>query len=175
MNAIRGRGKSLLFVALIVLLGGCGYHFSPGGEHIDKEVKTVYIEPFGNKTSEANIENTFRAAFIDWFSRGGRFQVVDRADLADAIWRGSINTLTTASLSYRTSNLASEERMTIILELKFEERSSKKEIWMDKAFVAYQDYPIADAMNTDNARKAALSKLSTYTAEKAYRAMMSGF
>ena len=163
-----------LTLAVFVLVG-CGYYFSPGGEHIDQGMKTVYIEPFVNKTSEANIENIFRAAFIEWFVKGNRFQVVDRMDMADTIWRGSINTLSTTALSYRTSNLAAEERMTVVMEFKFEERESRKEIWADRTFSAYQDYAITDAVNTESARKNALSKLSIYAAEKAYRAMMSGF
>jgi len=163
-----------LFIALCLLFS-CGYRFSPGGENIDQGIRTVYIAPFANKTSEANIENTFRAAFIEWFIKGNRFKVVDQADAADAIWRGSIDNLGTTALSFRTSNLAAEERMTVVLELKFEERESRKEIWADRRFSAYQDYPIADAMNTESARKNALSKLSMFTAEKAYRAMMSGF
>jgi hypothetical protein len=171
---MRATGKYAAVILLLVLCG-CGYRFFPGGEHIDKEIKTVFIEPLANKTSEANIENTFRAAFIDWFIKGNRFKVVDREDIADAIWRGSVNTLTTTALSYRTSNLAAEERMTVVLDLKFEERESKKEVWQDRGFSVYQDYAITDVMNTDSARKNALSKLSIYTAEKAYRAMMSGF
>ena len=168
-------GKCAAIIGVMILLTACGYRFSPGGEHIDKGVKTVFIEPFANRTSEANIENAFRAAFIDWISRGGRFKVSDRLDEADAVWTGSINTLITSVLSYRTTNVAAEERMTVVMELKFEERESKKEIWTDKTFSAYQDYPITDALNTESARKNALSKLSVYTAERAYRAMMSGF
>ncbi len=172
---MKNKGKYAVIMFAVLLLAGCGYGFSPGGEYIDKNMKTVYIEPFVNKTSEANIENTFRAAFIDWFIRGNRFRVVDRADIADTIWRGSINNMSTMALSYRTSNLASEERMMIVMQLRFEERESRKEIWADGGFSAYQDYPITDAMNTDSARKAALSRLSVYAAERAYRAMMSGF
>jgi Lipopolysaccharide-assembly len=177
MEKSSGRYIAVAIVIMAVLLSfGCGYRFSPGGEYIDQNIKTVYIEPFVNKTSEANIENIFRAAFVDWFiSRGNRFKVVDQASTADAIWRGSINTVSTIALSYQTTNLAKEERMTVVMDLQFAERESKKEIWADRAFAAFQDYPIADALSTESARKNALSKLSVYAAEKAYRAMMSGF
>jgi outer membrane lipopolysaccharide assembly protein LptE/RlpB len=162
-------------VVTVMLLFGCGYHLSAGGEYIDKGLKTVYVAPFTNKTSEANIENTFRAAFMDWFIKGNRFKIVDQADQADTIWRGTIQSLMTTTLSYQTSNVAAEERMTVVLDLKFEERESRKEIWADKAFSAFQDYRITDVMNTDSARKNALSRLSAYAAEGAYRMMMSGF
>ena len=165
----------MIILALYVVLGGCGYHVSPGGEYIDKSIKTVYVEPIVNKTSEANAENIFRAAFIDWFIKGNRFKVVDQPGRADVLWKGTIQTITTGALSYKTTNLASEERMTVVLDLKFVERESQKVIWSDSAFSWRQDYPIADAMNTESARKMALSQLSAYTAERAYRMMMSGF
>jgi hypothetical protein len=102
--------KSAIILAMLLLIS-CGYSFSPGGEYIDQGMKTVYVEPFVNKTSEANVENVMRAAFINWFIAGNRFKVVDQADMADTIWRGSVNMLTTTALSFRTSNLAAEERM----------------------------------------------------------------
>jgi len=160
---------------LLLLLCGCGYSFSPGGEHIDRGIKTVYIESLANKTSESNIENRFRSAFVNWFIKTSRFQVVDQESRADAIWRGSVNTLTTSTLSSQTSNLAAEGRVVVVLELKFVERESGKVIWADRAFSAYQDYKITDVMNTDSARKNAQTKLAADAAEKAYRAMMSGF
>ena len=161
--------------AVFLLLCGCGYQFAAGGEYIDKSVKTVYVEPVVNRTSQSNIENMFRTAFMDWFNKGGRFKVVDRAELADAIWRTTINSITTSALSYQTTNVASEERMTAILDLKFEERESGNAIWSDPAFSGMQDYPVSSAVGTESARNNALSKLSDYTAERAYRMMMSGF
>lgn len=165
----------MIILALLVVVGGCGYHFSPGGESIDKNIKTVYVEPINNKTGEANAENIFRSAFIDWFSKGNRFKVVDQPERADALWKGTIQSITTAALSYRAANLASEERMTVVLDLKFVERDSQNVIWSDNAFSWRQDYPIADPMNTESSRKMALSELSRYAAERAYRMMMSGF
>jgi outer membrane lipopolysaccharide assembly protein LptE/RlpB len=167
--------KIAVLFAMLLVWGGCGYHFSPGGEYIDPDVRKVFIEPFANRTSQANLEDTVRLAITDWFVRGQRFKIVDSEAQADAIFRGAVKNLTTTPLSYKTTNVAAEERMILSLELSFEDRRTKKVIWKNGDFSGYQDYPVASLSDTETARKNALAKLSRDTAERAYRMMMSGF
>lgn len=164
------------FVA-IVLLAGCGYHFSPGGEHIDKSIRTVYVETFANKTTEANVENSFRNAFIDQFRKSSRFKIAERLEDADAVVRGSINNISSAHLSYATTDVAKEDRVTAVMELLFEERESRKVIWSNQAFSWYSDYSVSSTNPslTDTNKKSALDKLAIDLADRAYRLMMSGF
>lgn len=165
----------LLFILSALLISGCGYRFSPGGEYIDKKIRTVFIDNFANRTGETYIDNTIRNAFINQFTTGSRFTIVDRREKADAVFRGSIDNITTAPLSYQKSNLAAEERVTITMELAFEEQDTKKSIWTNKSFSGYQDYATPDLNSKEANRKNALIKLSNDTAERAYRLMMSGF
>ena len=159
----------------VLLFSGCGYRFSPGGEYIDKTIRTVFIDNFSNRTSEANIENSFRTAFIDQFIIGGRFTLVDKREKADSVFKASINSLTISPLAYQKSVIAQEERATITMELTFEDQSNKKIIWTNKNFSGYQDYTFTDVSTKETNRKNALIKLSNDTAERAYRLMMSGF
>ncbi|MBM4272364.1 MAG: hypothetical protein FJ139_09470 [Deltaproteobacteria bacterium] len=172
----RCSGTTLILSLLVIcLLGGCGYRFSPAGEHIDKNIRKVFVDIFANRTSEANVESTFRNAFIDQFITGRRFIIVDSREAADAILKGSIESLTTSPLSYKSSNIAAEERITVTMELSFEEKVSSAVIWMNKSFTGTQDYPVADMGAKEASRKNALTKLANDTAERAYNSMMSGF
>jgi hypothetical protein len=159
----------------VLLVAGCGYRFSPGGEYIDKKIRTVFIDNFSNKTSEANIENTIRNSFIDQFIIGGRLALVDRREKADAVFKGSVNSIVTSPLSYQRTGLASGERLTAAMELVFEEQDTHKLIWNNKNFTAIQDYTFTNLNTRDTNRSNALIKLSNDSAEKAYRLMMSGF
>ena len=160
----------------ILIAAACGYGFKPGGEYIDRGIQTVFVDVFVNKTSEANIENTFRGAFIDQFIQGKRFRIVDSADRADAVFRGSIDNLTTGTLSYKTTNLAAEERYTVTLTLSFDERLGNKVIWSYPNLSSIQDYKTSTSTaETQTSRNAALTKLANDTAERAYRLLMSGF
>ncbi len=170
------RGITVVAVFLsIFLVTGCGYRFSPGGEYIDKKIRTVFIDNFANKTSEANVENTIRNSFIDQFIIGGRFALVDQREKADAIFKGSVNSIATSPLSYQRTGLASGERLTVAMELVFEEQDTHKIIWNDRNFASTQDYTFADLNTRDTNRGKALITLSNDSAETAYRLMMSGF
>ena len=167
--------KNWLWGLSFLLLIGCGYGFAPQGEHIDKRISNVYVEPFGNKTAEPEVENYIRTAFIDQIIQGKRFKTVPTIEQADAIISGSVLSLTTATLSYRNNVLAAEERMYVTLEISFRDKESGKIIWSSRNVVGTTDYKLQDDVNPRPARRAAMTKLAKDTVENAYNLMMSDF
>jgi len=165
-----------LLFSLVFVVFGCGYAFAPQGEHIDRRIKNVYVEPFGNKTAQAEIENFIRTAFIDQLIQNSRFKAVSNIEQADAIISGNVLALNTEALSYRKSILAAEERMAITLESSFREKDTGKTLWSSRNVTATVEYELRDDINLLPAtRKRALTKLSRDTAEKAFNLMMSNF
>ena len=164
-------------ILLVFVIANCGYHFSPGGENIDKNIQTVYVNSFSNRTSEANLENTLRSAFVDQFRKSSRFRLADRREDADAVLKGTINSLSVSHLSYSAADVAKEGRATLTMELIFEERNAGKIIWSNAAFSWYGDFSVnqADTLRTDINRKSALDKLAGDLADRAFRLIMSGF
>jgi len=162
--------------ALILLITGCGYSFTPTGEHIATRIKTVFVDTFSNRTSEAYVENYLRQAFIDEFIKGRRFKLVGKPEMADAVLKGSIKSLTISHLSYDINNIAVEERVTMTMEIIFEEQDTHEIIWSNKDISGMEDYQITtDQLTTENSRKNAIIKLSNDAAEKVYRLIMSDF
>lgn len=168
--------KSALLLCFFLTIGACGYRFIPEGDSVDKNIQKVFVDIFTNKTSEANIENTFRTAFIDQISQGRRFKLASSPGEADAILKGSIEGLNAAPLSYQATNLAAEDRMTIVLSLTLEAQTPKKILWANSSFISSQDYTLSNnpTLALTN-RKNALTKLANDTAERAYRLMLSDF
>lgn len=162
-------------LALVLMLAGCGYAFSPQGDYIDQRIRNIYVEPFGNKTAQAEVENFMRTAFIDQILQNSRFKAVPNSEQADAIISGNILGLNTVTLSYRKNILAAEERMTVLLEASFREKESGKMIWASRQVIGTVDYKLYDAANPLPFRKQALDKLSKDTAENAFNMMMSNF
>ncbi|MEQ8214389.1 MAG: LPS assembly lipoprotein LptE, partial [Smithellaceae bacterium] len=109
--------RALLLSCFVATVIACGYAFSPQGEYIDKKISKIYVAQFDNKTPYADVENYVRTAFIDQFIQTQRFKVVESAESADAIIRGSVLHLTTSPLSYRRSTIVAEERARMTLEL----------------------------------------------------------
>ncbi len=166
-------GLICLFVSYLL---NCGYSFAPQGNYIDKRIQKVYVEPFGNKTAQAEIENYVRTAFINEFIQFSRLQVVDSIESADATIKGTVLNINTAPLAYGTNTLVTQERVKMALELTFQEKESGKTIWSSKSITGTVDYTLENDINllpTD--RKNAFIKLSNDLAEKAFNLMMSGF
>jgi hypothetical protein len=165
------------FICLLpLLLLGCGYSFAPQGNYIDKRIQKVYVESFGNKTAQAEIENYVRTAFINQFIQYSRLKVVGSSEAADAVIKGTIINFNTAALSYRANTLAAEERATVTLELTLREQESGKVIWSSKSIKGTVEYTLEDNINLfPTIRKSALTKLANDTAEKAFNLMMAGF
>lgn len=171
--------KILLIVVLLVpslLLTDCGYRFSPGGEHISKAIRDVFVDNFDNRTTEANIENYVRNSFIDQMRRGSRFNVVASKKECDALLSGSIQRIATSHVSYTSSDVAKEDRVYLTMQLTFESVKTGKVIWASENFTGKKVYTVStDTSTTERNRKAAIRELSDDMAEKAYRSIMSGF
>lgn len=168
--------KIAIICVSCAILFGCGYSFVSRGESIDNRIQKVYVEPFENKTAQAEIENYFRTAFINQFIQNSRFKVVSGTEGADAIVRGEIINFNTSPLSYVKSGLAAEERAAVTLDLTFEDMANSKIIWSSKNMTNSIDYSLNEDINLlPSARKQALRKLANDMAEKAFNLMMSGF
>jgi Lipopolysaccharide-assembly len=168
--------KAMFICFVLSLFLCCGYTFAPQGEYIDKRIQKVYIESFGNKTPQAEIENYVRTAFINQFIQYSRLKVVGSVEDADATVKGNVINFNTVALSYRANTLAAEERATVTLELTFRERESGKIIWNAKNIQGTVEYKLEDDINLfPITRKNALTKLANDTAEKAFNLMMAGF
>jgi hypothetical protein len=157
------------------LLFGCGYGFAPQGQYIDKRIKNLYVEPFGNKTAQAEVENFLRTAFIDQIIQHSRFKAAPDIEQADAVIGGNVLNLRTEALSYRNNILAAEERMTITLEVSFREKENGRIIWSSRNVTRTADYKLQSNTDLQSARKQALSKLTHDTAETTFNLMMSDF
>jgi len=168
--------KTLIICLSFVLLFGCGYSFAPQGKFIENRIQRVYVKSFNNKTSQAEIENYLRKAFINQFIQNSRFKIVNNEESADAIVKGTVLNLNRSPLSYLQNDLTAQERATIILEVTFQENESGKIIWSSKNMTGSVDYAINDDINLlSPTRKQALIKLANDMAEKAFNLMMSGF
>jgi hypothetical protein len=160
---------------LICLLASCGYHFAGSADSAYPAIRTVFVDVFVNRTSEAYAESIFRTAFINRFVQDGRFKLAESRGEADAVFRGTVKNLITYPLAYKAGNLSAEDRLRITLEIFFEERQSGRILWSNSAFSGIGDYPVTSVGETETSRKNALVKLANDTAERAYRLIIAGF
>jgi hypothetical protein len=160
----------------ILLLVGCGYKFSGSIRSAYPTIKTVYVDTFTNKTSEPNLENIYRSAFSSEIVQRGHFKLVSSRGEAAAIFRGNILNIHVAPIAYKSgTSFSAEDRMTVTLQLFFEETTTGKTLWSNSAFAGTVDYLVTAVGATESSRRNALTKLASDSAEKVYRLMMSDF
>lgn len=169
--------SALLLVSLILITAGCGYRFSPGGEWIDSGIRTVFIDNLVNSTSEPYVEIYLRSGFEDQFRKSSRFRLANSRETADAVLKGTLSALSTSYVAYDRYDKATESRAIMVLDLAFEERKTGKKLWSVANFTGNESYRVdqANPNATSTNKQAALQKLSSDMAEKAYRNLMSGF
>ena len=165
----------VLMVLTALLLTGCGYSFQGGRGSFAPGVRTVFVDVFTNKTSEANADSIFRTAFSSLVVQKGHFKLAQSPGEADAIFRGTILGLQSSPLSYKASSLSAEDRITVTMQISFEERASGKVLWANEAYTGTGDYPVTTVGVTEASRRDALTKLANDTAERVYSLMMSDF
>ncbi len=171
------RINAIAIFLLVFPVIGCGYRFSPGGEGIGRDIKNVYVASFANNTAEANIETTFRNAFIDQIIKGRRFKVVTSEEAADTLLKGDIKNLSLSPLAYRGISLTVEQRINVTLSLVLEEKATKKVLFREENFSQWGDFAADGTAISAGAasQKNALVKLANDAAERAYRMMFADF
>jgi hypothetical protein len=109
-------------IASVVLssLGACGYQFVDESSLLPKDARTIYVEPFVNRSREVGMEKELATALRGEFYRRGRLQVVEQAEQADVILSGVIRSLdnTVASVNRRDEVLQYEALLNLDVTLR---------------------------------------------------------
>ena len=106
------RSLLIMLASVGLLLNGCaGYRL---GSMLPKDIATVYVPTFVNKTSEPRLEVETTQALIEDLQRDGSLRVVNE-DQADTILKVTLNGYNLNPVSYRTDQRTAtrEYRITI--------------------------------------------------------------
>jgi hypothetical protein len=128
----KGRFQYLLGLCTYLLLPGmlgCGYQFAGRSDLFPKDIRSVYVEPFINRTRDVGIEQELTSALRSEFYRRGELQVVDQVDQADAILSGVVRTFDSLTASVNNSNEVLQYEATMIVDVTFRRREPSEILW----------------------------------------------
>ncbi len=141
-------------VASPLAFSSCGsvqYSLTGGGP---LDAKTVTINYFNNKATLAdpNLSQVFTEALKDKFLKESKLELVDQD--GDWTFSGYISSYSTAPVAISSDNKAQSTRLTIAIDVKFEDKLDKKKNF-DQSFSNYEDYDnsknLSDVASTLNA------------------------
>ena len=139
----------------LLLLAGCGYHFSGEGPGPKPGLRTISIPVFDNKTSEPDLGSLFAGALRREFMQKGDLRVVP-LDEAEAVFRGTITNIYTSPVGHRDlpinygNQVTIETRLYLVLEIRCVEIKTGKVLWQDPNFTYFKVYKQMREPNNPN-------------------------
>ena len=123
----------ILVCSVLCLFGGilasCGvYSFS--GSTLPGHIKTVAVPLFENTTPEFGVDQSITDALIESISQDNTLKIASERN-ADSIIRGKITRLIDTADAYDREENVSGSRVTITVEVIFEDVKKRKELWKE--------------------------------------------
>jgi outer membrane lipopolysaccharide assembly protein LptE/RlpB len=122
---------SLRLLAIGALLGslGCGYQLTGQSSLLTKDLRTIYVEPFINRSRDVGIDKELTTALRGEFYRHGQLKIVDEADQADAIVTGVIRSLDTHVASVNKYNETLQSEAVMLMDVTLRRREPDEILW----------------------------------------------
>ncbi len=133
---------------LVALLTGCGYALVGQASNLPEDVEKVYVEPLENSTSRSQVEQILTRAISDELLTRRRLEVVNSADEADAVLRGTVLNFQVRPLSFDGDGLANRFEVSISADMKFQRPAQGDEegeiLWANSRYIFREDYPLEE-------------------------------
>ena len=111
------------------VFGGCGYQFVGESSLIPKDARTIYVEPFVNRSRDVGMEKELTTALRGEFYRRGQLAVVDRSEQADLILTGVIRSIERNVASVNRKDEVLQYESVLVLDVTLRRREPNEILW----------------------------------------------
>lgn len=139
----RTMGRRTITIISLVLgaaLGGCGYQFGGGVGLLPKDVQTIYVEPFINRSREVGIDKELTTAVRGELYRKGRLRLAEQAEQADVILSGVVRSLESITASVNGFDEVLQLQAQMIVDLNLRRREPNEILWRGPGITLTQIY-----------------------------------
>ena len=142
MHPRRSEVGLLALLALVMALGGCGYHFGASGSNLPSGAETIYVARFTNRTRQTGINDVFMRYLDDEIAMHRRLRLVDSPAEADLELSGEILAITPLPSSFNSvlEPTIYSRSMTIAAQLK--DLRNNRVIWSVSSLGNLQHEPV---------------------------------
>ena len=133
----------VLSLALALLAGACGYRFVESGAGLPDDVRTVYVEPFVNRTRAVGLEDGLALALRRELRRQAPPRVVERFEDADAVLSGVIRHYGVTDVAVNPSDEVLQLEARLDVEATLRRRQSREALWPRQVVRLREVYPAA--------------------------------
>lgn len=140
--------RFIIFLFLISLLPACTFKMNFTGGNVDENLKTLTVNQFNNESPlvVAYHAQIFTEQLKDRFQNQTRLSIVNVN--GDVQLSGSIvnYTITPIAVAGTSQSGATQNRMTIGIKVKYENKLSPNENW-EQTFSSYFDFPAGESLS----------------------------
>ncbi|HEY7218515.1 MAG TPA: LPS assembly lipoprotein LptE [Candidatus Binatia bacterium] len=136
------RPFSVLSIAAAILatLSACGYQFVGDSSLLPKDAKTMYVEPFVNRSRDVGVEKELTTALRGEFYRRGQLKVVEGSEQADLILSGVIRSLDSNVATVNRKDEVLQYESVLILDVTLRRREPNEILWRGQGVRLNQVY-----------------------------------
>ena len=115
--------------ATFSVFGGCGYQFVDESSLIPKDARTIYVEPFVNRSRDVGMEKELTTALRGEFYRRGQLTVVEGSEQADLILTGVIRSIERNVASVNRKDEVLQYESVLVLDVTLRRREPNEILW----------------------------------------------
>jgi TolB-like protein len=170
-------GRRLASIAMtIALAAGCGYKLAGTGTFLPKNIKTVAVAPFENRSARPEIEVRTTEAVARELSRRGGFKVVSDRATADALLEGVVTDFRTTPVQFNSQGRATRVETVVVLRASLREVASGQLLWSQSNLVFRDQYDVQQSdVNYFDLETLAMDELARGAAQVLVNSITEGF
>ena len=156
---------TVTILSMLMLCTSCGYHRQDTRVQLPSWIRTIYIAPWQNKSTELRLGTWITDELREEFIRDSGLRLVSR-DQADVILEGCVENVFTTGLSYITYDVTIERRVSVDCSIRLMDAKTGEQIWKSTDIYREESFYVGkDIMTTEGRKDKALKKLSRDVAE----------
>jgi outer membrane lipopolysaccharide assembly protein LptE/RlpB len=123
---------------------GCGYHLVGASSNLPERLTKLYVAPFVNQSSRAELDQRLTEAVSQEWVRRARFQLVTSPEQADAVLSGTVIAAPVSPVQFDAQGRATQYQLTVVADVQLVDRTGSKPIvlWRDAHFSRSVAYPV---------------------------------
>lgn len=130
----------LFAIMTVAPLGGCGYQFVGESSLLPKEARTIYVEPFVNRSRDVGLDKELTTALRGEFYRRGQLKIVESSEQADVILSGVIRSLDSNVASVNQDDEVLQYESLLIMDVTLRRREPNQILWRGQGVRLNQVY-----------------------------------
>ena len=169
-------GRLAVIVGAWVLLSACGYKLAGTGTFLPKNIRTIAVAPFENRSARPEIEIRTTEAVTRELSRRGGFKVVSDRATADALLEGAVTDFRTTPVQFNSQGRATRLETAVVLRSSLREVATGRVLWSQANLVFRDQYDVQQSdVNYFDLETLALDELARGAAQTLVNSITEGF